>query len=637
MTIFDNILRLTGWWVERLRSGDLLRTLYIYLLLNFPITLLIHSRYIALAETLGTFEERLFLLSALVGNTAMLYLVLWLILLPIIIVIPSRKLMLVSSTSAVWLLNFISIFDLVIYNMYRFHINGLVINVFTTAGAADSVALGTVTVILTIGLILGLLALAGSMHWLVIRLRNAGRFGWPPAQLYGLTIIAILLLNMLDKVQYARADLLNRTVVTRHAKLLPLYQPLTVKKYAQKHWGIEVNREWELQRTTGGILNYPPVELEFTEPEFRPNFMLVIIESWRFDMLNAAVTPNIAAFADKAKVFERHYSGGNATRFGTFALLYGLHSIYWHTFLAERKGPVLIRSLKEAGYALKIISSTQLTFPEFRRTAFVDIPESIEDEIEGVGARIRDPKQLPILETWLDTLPANQPFFAVMFLDAPHGGGDYDPATARFFPHVADINYLALNKEQDVTPYLNNYKNAIYFDDIVVGNMLDILADRGLTEKTVVMITGDHGEEFFERGYWGHNGAFTPEQVQVPFVMRGPGVGQGRVDRITSHTDLAPTILELIGCNTPAEEYSQGLSLLLDQPERDYVVSTGWDEFALIDTAVTLVLSSEMYNMAGIKVYDDEYNLITDHASELAPRLKYLQAVMGEFSRFYQR
>jgi len=576
MKIFDTILRLTRWWFERLRSGDLPRTLYIYLLLNFPLTLLIHSRYIALADTSGTFEEWLFLLSALLGNTAMLYLLLWLIMIAVIIIIPSRMMTLVITTIAIWLLNFISIFDLVIYNMYRFHINGLVLNVFTTEGGTDTVALGTVTVILTMGLILGLLVLAGGMHWLVIRLRKAGRFARSLPLLYGATIVTILLLNIIDKAQYARADLFNRITVTRHARLFPLYQPLTIKKFAKKHWGIEVNREWELERPAGGILNYPPIELDFDEADFKPNFMLIVIDSWRYDMLDAAVTPNIAAYAEEAKIFERHYSSGNATRFGVFSLIYGLHSIYWHTFLAERKGPVLISSLKDAGYALKIISSTQLTFPEFRRTAFIDIPESIDDEIEGDGARIRDPKQLPILESWLDTLPADQPFFTVLLMDAPHGGGDYDPATAKFFPHVSEINYLALNKERDASPYLNHYKNAIHFDDIIVGNVLDMLDDRGFSENTVVMMTGDHGEEFYERGYWGHNGAFTPEQVKVPFVMGGPGIGKGRVDRLTSHTDLAPTILEIIGCNTPAEEYSQGISMLLDQPDRDYVVSTGW-------------------------------------------------------------
>ena len=62
MIILDNIIRLVERWFERIRSGDLLRTLYIYLLLNFPLTLLIHSRYIALADTTGTFAEWLFLL-----------------------------------------------------------------------------------------------------------------------------------------------------------------------------------------------------------------------------------------------------------------------------------------------------------------------------------------------------------------------------------------------------------------------------------------------------------------------------------------------------------------------------------------------------------------------------------------------
>ncbi len=637
MLIIVHISRITGRWFARVRSGNLLRTVYIYLLINFPITLLVHSRYIALTDTVGTFEEWLFLLSALVGNTAMLYLLLWLILIPAITILPSRRFMLVLSTSAIWFLNFISLFDLVIYNMYRFHINGLVLNVLTTEGAKDSLALGWVTVVPAIALLLGLLFLAGGMHLLVVRLRAARRFSWPLPMLYGLTFIAIIALNLVDKGQYARADLFNHITITRHAKLLPLYQPLTIKKYAQKHWGFKVNRELELASPAGGILNYPPQELMFGEPSSKPNFILIIIESWRYDMLDSLVTPNIAGLAKKGKVFERHYSGGNATRFGIFTLLYGLHSTYWHTFLAERKGPVLFRSLKDVGYALKIISSTQLTFPEFRRTAFVDIPESIVDQVEGDGARNRDPQHVPIFESWLDTLPAEQPFFTLMLLNAPHGGGDYDPATAQFFPHVDAINYLTLNKKQDVTPYLNHYKNAIYFDDIIIGKLLEVLAVRGLDKNTVIMITGDHGEEFYERGFWGHNSAFTAEQVQVPFVLGGPGVGRGRVDRLTSHADIPPTIMEMIGASTPPEIYSQGISLLQDKANRSYVVATGWDEFALIDTAVTLVMSSEMYNMGGIQIYDSEYNWLTDSESVLETRLTYLRDVMGEFSRFYQK
>ena len=50
----------------------------------------------------------------------------------------------------------------------------------------------------------------------------------------------------------------------------------------------------------------------------------IVVESWRFDTMNRENTPNIWEFGQKALVFNNHYSGGNASRFGGFSLLYGL-------------------------------------------------------------------------------------------------------------------------------------------------------------------------------------------------------------------------------------------------------------------------------------------------------------------------
>src|SRR5439155_1407290 len=68
----------------------------------------------------------------------------------------------------------------------------------------------------------------------------------------------------------------------------------------------------------------------------------------------------------------------------------------------------------------------------------------------------------------------------------------------------------------------NRYRNAVHYADSLVGTMLDALVRRGLLDDTIVLVTGDHGEEFNEHGYWGHNGAFTPDQVHVPLVLHLP-------------------------------------------------------------------------------------------------------------------
>ena len=117
----------------------------------------------------------------------------------------------------------------------------------------------------------------------------------------------------------------------------------------------------------------------------------------------------------------------------------------------------------------------------------------------------------------------------------------------RFEPSVNDINYLSLDKHVDIEPFYNHYKNAVNYSDHVVGEFLDVAKKRDLLKNSIIIITSDHGAEFYEHGFWGHNSAFTKEQVMAPFILYLPGKDAKKIDAITSHLDIAPTLLELMG------------------------------------------------------------------------------------------
>ncbi len=133
-------------------------------------------------------------------------------------------------------------------------------------------------------------------------------------------------------------------------------------------------------------LRYPLKELAF-DPSRNRNYNVIVIalEGVRFDNLNRDIMPNTWSFGQQNIVYNNHYSGGNGTRFGLFSLFYGINGTYWHNFLAQRRSPLLIDSLIDRGYDFKILSSTRLTFPEFRKTAFIRIPEYIEDTVSPGG------------------------------------------------------------------------------------------------------------------------------------------------------------------------------------------------------------------------------------------------------------
>ena len=102
---------------------------------------------------------------------------------------------------------------------------------------------------------------------------------------------------------------------------------------------------------------------------------------------NEENTPNLWELAKSSQVFDRHFSGGNGTRAGMFSMFYGLPGFYWNNVLRARRGPVLIQRLKDAGYQMRIISGTSLTFPEFRQTVFADVNDQIVDNLDGGDSR----------------------------------------------------------------------------------------------------------------------------------------------------------------------------------------------------------------------------------------------------------
>lgn len=101
---------------------------------------------------------------------------------------------------------------------------------------------------------------------------------------------------------------------------------------------------------------------------------------------------------------------------------------------------------------------------------------------------------------------------------------------------------------------------AAYYDELVgrvdalVAGLLDDLKTQGLLDRTVVLITSDHGEAFWEHGVYGHGCGMKlyDPLLRVPLIVRAPGrPPQGRVDQPVSAVDVAPTLLALAGLPRP--------------------------------------------------------------------------------------
>lgn len=111
-------------------------------------------------------------------------------------------------------------------------------------------------------------------------------------------------------------------------------------------------------------------------------------------------------------------------------------------------------------------------------------------------------------------------------------------------PHVAHASFSA------VSPDL--YDQEIARVDRSIGRLLDGLAERGELERTIVVLTADHGEAFDEHGHSFHNVHVFEEDVRVPLLIRVPGRPGGDIRGPVSNTQLVATLLELVGAPLPA-------------------------------------------------------------------------------------
>lgn len=538
-----------------------------------------------------------------------------------------------------FMLQTVLLVDTKIYSLFNYHINSLVWNVLTTEGVSDSVILGKGT-ILIFSVWLSVIFIAE----VIINIYLAGFYKKiKPEKLSffmktSKVIFAVCLsLIIFDKGLYAYGDLFNITDITKNAKLYPLYQPFTIKRFAADTLHIKVNRELDFKVSASTTsLRYPRKELVF-DPSKNRNYNVIVIalEGLRFDMLSKDIMPNTWSLGQQNIVYNNHYSGGNGTRFGLFSLFYGINGTYWHNFLAQRRSPLLIDSLIDRGYDFKILSSTRLTFPEFRKTAFIRIPEYIEDTVSPGEAPERD---RIITEKLIDHISQKmqKPFFAFLFYNASHQPYLYPKEFEKFLPvSKSEINYFKDTDKENISRLKNRYMNSLFYDDFLIGKIILSLKKSGKLDKTIVLITGDHGEEFYENGFLGHTSSFDDYQTKTVFVLHYPGIKNQAINRITSHQDLVPTLMESLGCTSPAGDYSQGISLI-GNDSHEYINVANWDNAALVDNDLKIVYSTEMYNMGKFEVHRKaDYSLIDNAGQLLRQKKGFLLDVLKKMSEFY--
>jgi arylsulfatase len=343
-----------------------------------------------------------------------------------------------------------------------------------------------------------------------------------------------------------------------------------------------------------------------TSAPVRWNLVLINVDTLRADHLGLhgyarPTSPALDRLAEGAAVFEQAMAASSVTRESVAALFSGRlpsrsGSYGWRATPAADSAH-LGELLGRAGYRTAFLSNTvMLRDPGFAR-GFERVQHlPARWDLSGEGMRLTDTALAFVGRV-------GTPFALYLHYLDPHA--PYAPDAERLARFDAPQVEAPLELYRDVEPRLPalraegfgpgearfedlvaRYDAEIASTDAAIGALLAGLADRGLLERTLVVVTADHGEEFLEHGWVEHGWTLHRESLHVPLLFSAPRlIVPARVHEPVSQIDVLPSLVDLLGLD-PAGAPIDGTSLF----ERG---ENGWRPRASFEPVVSELLLSE--------------------------------------------
>jgi len=575
--------------LQHLKIAQRLRVHGFFIVINALVSMLVAARYFEFLPVFPSdFLAILFIFVATFGQMVLLAGVLGLLSLPVIC-LPKlwRQVCQITFASLAMATLY---FDTLVFAQYRFHMNAVVVDLALSGQVVTFPLLMWVKGLSVIALVF--LVQFFLLRWLE-RLQYEKSETAPDQRRkkffrrFGLVTFASLLLTHGIHIWAAAQAYQPVTMIKRY---LPLFYPSTSNRTMAKYGFVNeksLAQQKNMKMTQTSDLNYPLNPIKATKPEKPVNIVLILVDSWRADTFNAENTPHMWRYAQQGIAFNNHLSSGNATRTGVFGMFYGIPGTYWHSVLANSQPPVLIERLQALDYELGIFAAAKLTKPEFDQTVFGSI-DNLRLGSKGDTPSARDENLTNDWLAWEEKREKHKPAFSFLFYDAPHGYDFPENYSPRFEPMVDSMNYMDLDNDYDPVPLMNRYKTSVHYVDSQVKRVLERLEESGELENTVVIITGDHGQEMNDNklNFWGHNSNYTNAQIQVPFAMFGPKISAQMNtwgDRFTAHQDLVPTLaINYLGIENEIKDYAVGVDLLDDPIKRDWIISSKYSSYGVV-------------------------------------------------------
>ncbi|MBA7674212.1 hypothetical protein ES703_82419 [subsurface metagenome] len=404
--------------------------------------------------------------------------------------------------------------------------------------------------------------------------------------------------------------------------------------------------------------------------DLSPNVIIISIDTLRKDHLSCygyegCKTPNIDGFAEKSVVFENCIAPSPHTVPSMASLLTGVYPMV-HGCRFIPSTPInddiqtLSQILKLYGYHTELYTANPILdinrgfnrgFDYYESCYFTGnlgyhLPQRVYDVVkrvlffDGVDAR-----EIYYYTTeWLrgkvasrlERLDNCSPFFLWFHFLDPHAA--YTPPQG-FIPAKEDeqrrLSSIKFKLEEDeyprseVSDIVKLYDGEIQYVDDALGDLLGRMEGLGLFDDTIIILTADHGEEFWEHDGFGHGHCLYPEVVRIPLMIYLPpslGNACGHIYDYVSLVDIAPTILDYLGLPSSKGMGGKSLSALMESINKHHSLDDGGLSSYLIFNELAQYPNKPSVQKS---IYEGNYHLIYDFTSE-EKKLYGLEGDLGE-------
>ena len=291
----------------------------------------------------------------------------------------------------------------------------------------------------------------------------------------------------------------------------------------------------------------------------KPNIYLFIIESLREDFITPQTAPHLSQFRDEHIFYDMaSVSNANGTHLSWFSIFHSQFAIFWNQYQKNKwaMGSPALNLLKKWGYQIRVYTSAKLGYYGMdelifgKGRALIDSYQTFH-HLPPVYAWETDQKAIQAVQKDLADDPAlQQGQVFIIFWDATHfdySWPKHEPA--KFTPFANNIDYFkTYQTEKNIELIKNSYRNAVHHVDSLFGSFWDRLPHR---DEAVVVVMGDHGEEFFEHGHLFHLSHLIDEQVRIPLYFKFGNRLASHPKAIVSQMDVFPSILDYLSGQSP--------------------------------------------------------------------------------------